>query len=54
MAMNIGEMMSKNLETIQGMASVQEASKKMKEKDVSSLVVVDNQNKPLGIVTDAI
>lgn len=38
-------MMSKSLETIQQMASVQEAAKKMKEKDVSSFVVVDNQNK---------
>ena len=52
MAINIGEMMSKNLETIQEVVSVQEAAKKMKEKDVSSLVVVDNQNKPQGIVTE--
>jgi CBS domain-containing protein len=44
--------MSKNLENIEEMASVQEAAKKMKEKNVSSLVVVDNQNKPQGIVTE--
>jgi CBS domain-containing protein len=50
--MNVSEMMSKTLESIQEMASVQEAAKKMKEKDVSSLVVVDNQNKPQGIVTE--
>jgi CBS domain-containing protein len=52
MAINVGEMMSKNLETIQEVVSVQEAAKKMKEKDVSSLVVVDNQNKAQGIVTE--
>ncbi|HET7284918.1 MAG TPA: CBS domain-containing protein [Nitrososphaeraceae archaeon] len=34
------------------MASVEEAVKKMKEKDVIPLVVVDNQNKPQGIVTE--
>jgi signal-transduction protein with cAMP-binding, CBS, and nucleotidyltransferase domain len=52
MAINVGEMMSKNLETIQELVSVQEAAKNMKVKDVSSLVVVDNQNKPQGIVTE--
>jgi CBS-domain-containing membrane protein len=45
-------MMSKSLETIQEMASVQEAAKEMKQKNVSSLVVVDNQNKPQAIVTE--
>jgi CBS domain-containing protein len=52
MTITINDMMSKTLETIQEKASVQEAAKKMKEKDVSSLVVVDNQNKPQGIVTE--
>jgi CBS domain-containing protein len=34
-------------------ASVRQAAKKMKEEDVSSLVVVnsDNDNKPVGLVT---
>ena len=41
-------MMKKSLETIQQMASVEEAAKK----DVNSLVVVDNQNEPQGIVTE--
>jgi CBS domain-containing protein len=47
-------MMIITLETIQEKASIQEAAKKMKEKDVRSLVVVDNnnQNKPQGIVTE--
>lgn len=54
MTITINDMMSRTLETIQEAASVQEAAKKMKEKDVSSLVVVDNnnQNKPQGIVTE--
>ena len=52
MTITISDMMSKNVETIQEMASVQEAAKQMKEKDVSSLVVVDNQDKPQGIVTE--
>jgi signal-transduction protein with cAMP-binding, CBS, and nucleotidyltransferase domain len=52
MTINISYTMSKTLETIQQMASVQEAAKKMKENDVSSLVVVDNQNKPQGIVAE--
>lgn len=52
MTITIGDMMSKTLEIIQETASVQEAAKKMKEKDVSSVVVVDNQNRPQGIVTE--
>jgi CBS domain-containing protein len=52
MTINISDMMSKSLEKIEETASVQEASKKMKEKNVSSLVVVDNQNRPQGIVTE--
>lgn len=52
MTINISDMMSKSLETIEEMASIQKAAKKMKEKNVSSLVVVDNQNKPQGIVTE--
>lgn len=52
MTINIRDIMTKTVETIQQMASVQEAAKKMKEKNVSSLVVVDNQDKPLGIVTE--
>jgi signal-transduction protein with cAMP-binding, CBS, and nucleotidyltransferase domain len=52
MTINIANMMSKSLETIEETASVQEAAKKMKDKNVSSLVVVDSQNKPQGIVTE--
>lgn len=52
MTINISDMMTKSLEKIEETASVQEAAKKMKEKNVSSLVVVDNQNRPQGIITE--
>ena len=41
MAISISDIMSKKLETFEEMASVQEAAKKMNDKNVSSLVVVD-------------
>jgi CBS domain-containing protein len=44
--------MRKKLETIEEMASVQEAAKKMKDKNVSSLVVIDAHGKPAGLVTE--
>jgi CBS domain-containing protein len=52
MTINISDMMSKNLELVEVMTSVMEAARKMKEKNVSSLVVVDNEKRPLGIVTE--
>lgn len=52
MTIDISDMMSKNLQNIGEMNSVQEAAKKMKEENVGSLVVIDNENKPLGIVTE--
>lgn len=45
-------MMTKKLEAIEGTASVQEAAKKMKNSYVSSLVVVDGEGKPQGLVTE--
>ncbi|MGC2427018.1 MAG: CBS domain-containing protein [Nitrososphaeraceae archaeon] len=46
--------MTTKLKTIKEEASVRQAAKKMKEEDVSSLVVVnrDNDNKPVGLVTE--
>jgi CBS domain-containing protein len=46
--------MTVRLETIVSSSSAQEASKKMMENNVSSLVVMDsnNKNKPIGIVTE--
>ena len=45
-------MMTKKLEAIEGTASVQEAAKKMKDSYVSSLVVVDGEGEPQGLVTE--
>ena len=51
---SIGEIMTKKLETITISSSAQEAAKKMRDKNVSSLLVIDNNNnsKPIGIVTE--
>jgi signal-transduction protein with cAMP-binding, CBS, and nucleotidyltransferase domain len=49
----VGELMTQKLETIGTSSSSQEASKKMRDKNVSSLVVIDDSNnKPKGIVTE--
>jgi CBS domain-containing protein len=52
MTLTIGDILGKRLESIEEMSSVQEAAKKMKDKDVSSLVVVDVDGKPQGLVTE--
>jgi CBS domain-containing protein len=52
MATTLRDMMRKRLETIDDSASVQDAAKKMKDKDVSSLIVVDRDGKPQGLVTE--
>jgi CBS domain-containing protein len=44
--------MRKKLETIEETASVQQAAKKMKDKNVSSLLIVDKNGKPQGIVSE--
>ena len=46
--------MTKKLETIKSSSSAQEAAKKMRDKNVSSLLVTDNRNnnRPIGIVTE--
>ena len=49
----VGELMTQKLETIGTHSSAQEASKKMRDHKVSSLVVIDDSNnKPTGIVTE--
>ena len=46
----VGELMTQKLETIGTLSSAQEASKKMRDNNVSSLVVIDDSNnKPIGI-----
>ena len=52
---SVGEIMTKNLETIAISGSAQEAAKKMRDKNVSSLLVIDDNNnnsRPIGIVTE--
>jgi CBS domain-containing protein len=52
---SVGEIMTKKLETIVISNSAQEAAKKMRDKNVSSLLVIDNSNnngRPIGIVTE--
>jgi CBS domain-containing protein len=44
--------MRKRLETIEDSASVQDAAKKLKDREVSSLIVVDREGKPQGLVTE--
>jgi signal-transduction protein with cAMP-binding, CBS, and nucleotidyltransferase domain len=52
LASSIGELMTQKLVTIALSNSAQEAAIKMKENDTSSLVVIDGNNKPVGIVTE--
>jgi CBS domain-containing protein len=52
MTITVSDLMRKKLVTIKESASVQEAANKMKEKNVSSLVVVDENNRPLGLITE--
>lgn len=52
MTITIGEIMSNELETIEASDSVQEAAKKMRDKRISSLLVLDSSNKPIGIITE--
>jgi len=52
--MSIGDLMTEKLKTIDSSSTAQEATKKIRDKNISSLVVVDNKNsnKPMGIVTE--
>lgn len=48
----IGEIMTHKLQTIEGSSSVRDAAKKMRAKNISSLVVINSSNKPIGIITE--
>jgi len=48
----IGELMTNKLQTVEVSSSVQDAAKKMRDKNISSLVVMDGSNKPIGIITE--
>jgi CBS domain-containing protein len=52
MTVTVSDMMTKELEFIEDVSSVQDAAKRMKDANVSSLVVVDREGKPQGIVTE--
>jgi signal-transduction protein with cAMP-binding, CBS, and nucleotidyltransferase domain len=52
MTMKVQDIMRKKLETIEELSSIQEAAQKMKDKNVSSLVVIDVNSKPQGLVTE--
>jgi CBS domain-containing protein len=52
MAKSVREIMTVNIETIGLEDNAQTAAKKMKEKNVSSLVVMDLNNQAVGIVTE--
>jgi CBS domain-containing protein len=49
---SVADIMKKRLETIKETASAQQTAEKMKEKNVSSLVVVDANDRPQGLVTE--
>jgi signal-transduction protein with cAMP-binding, CBS, and nucleotidyltransferase domain len=48
----VGQLMTKKLETINPSNTAQEAAKKMRDKEVSSLMVTDIGGEPIGIVTE--
>ncbi len=52
MATTIRDIMRRGIETIKDTDSAQQAAKKMKDKKVSSLVVVDENSKAKGIVSE--
>ena len=52
MTETLRDFMRKKLITIEESASVQEAPNRMKDKNVSSLVVVDEISRPLGLITE--
>ena len=52
MTITVGDLMRKKVDTIEGTASIQETAKKMKDKKVSSLLVLDINGKPIGLVTE--
>ncbi|HET7147174.1 MAG TPA: CBS domain-containing protein [Candidatus Nitrosopolaris sp.] len=52
MALTISDILIKKLESIEETTTAQKAARKMKDTNVSSLVVVDMTGKPVGLVTE--
>ena len=48
----VNDFMTRKFETIQETDSVKQAAKKMKDKDISSLVVIDRYSNLIGLVTE--
>ena len=48
----VSDLMRKKLVTIEESGSVQESANRMKDKNVSSLIVVDEDDKPQGLITE--
>lgn len=51
-ASTVSHVMRTKLETVNQSSTAQEASKRMRDKRVSSLVVIDEEGAPIGIVTE--
>ena len=52
MTLAVSDLMRQKVDTIEETASIQETAKKMKDKKVSSLLVIDRHGKPIGLVTE--
>ena len=52
MTITVGDVMRTGVDTIDEAASIQETAMKMRDKNVSSLLVVDRDGKPTGLVTE--
>ena len=52
MTITISDVMNKGVDTIEEAASIQETAMKMRDKNVSSLLVLDRDGKPTGLVTE--
>ena len=52
MTTTISDIMRKKLISVEDSATVQEAAKKMMDKNISSLIVVDGNSSPIGLVTE--
>ena len=52
MTITVSDMMTKRLETIEESSSIRDAAKKMRDTNVSSLLVIDSEGKSCGIVTE--
>ena len=52
MTLEVSDLMRKKVDTIEESDSIQETARKMKDKKVSSLLVVDRDGKPIGLVTE--